>query len=123
MKCRLFVALALVCCAAPSLMAQLGSSSSDHIEVGAFADFFNLSRTSPHINYVRVGGRAGFNVHNNQQIEAEIAYNSSAISPLHFPTGSQLNWSAPTCGRCTRSLALNFRPAAPYLCSGPSKLG
>jgi Outer membrane protein beta-barrel domain len=59
----------LLCVGAPALMAQ-----SDHFEVGAFADFFNLSRTSPHINYAGLGARVGFNVHPNVQIEAEMSY-------------------------------------------------
>lgn len=59
-----------VCCAGTSLLAQ----SDDHIEVGVFADYFNLSHTSPNINYVGVGGRAAFNVRSNIQIEAEMAY-------------------------------------------------
>jgi hypothetical protein len=50
------------------------SSDNDHIEVGVFADYFNLARTTPHINYVGVGGRAAFNVRSNVQIEAEMAY-------------------------------------------------
>src|SRR5258707_1248167 len=54
---------------APALMAQ-----SDHFEVGVFADYLNLSRTSPHINYAGVGGRVGFNVHPHVQIEAEMSY-------------------------------------------------
>jgi hypothetical protein len=41
---------------------------------GAFADYFNLSRTSPHINYVGVGARTGFNVNPDVQIEAEMGY-------------------------------------------------
>jgi hypothetical protein len=54
----------------PVLMAQ----SYDHGEVGAFADYLNLSRTDPHINFVGVGGRAAFNVHPNVQLEAEMSY-------------------------------------------------
>ena len=64
----LFVVFAF-CLRTPALYAQ-----SDHVELGAFADYFNLSRTSPHINYVGVGARAGFNVHPNVQIEAEMGY-------------------------------------------------
>jgi len=59
----------LLCLCAPALLAQ-----SDHVEVGAFVDYLNLSRTSPHINYVGLGGRVGFNVHRNVQIEAEMSY-------------------------------------------------
>jgi hypothetical protein len=54
----------------PALMAQ----SYDHGEVGAFADYLNLSRTDPHINFVGVGGRAAFNVRPNVQLEAEMSY-------------------------------------------------
>jgi hypothetical protein len=50
------------------------AQSYDHGEVGAFADYLNLSRTQPHINFVGVGGRAAFNVHPNVQIEAEMSY-------------------------------------------------
>lgn len=53
-----------------AVMAQ----DSDHVEVGVFADYLNLSATDPHINFVGVGGRAAFNVHPNVQLEAEMAY-------------------------------------------------
>ena len=69
---RLIFLLVLICgLALPSaLMAQ----SSDHVEVGAFADYMNFSATDPHINFVGVGGRAAFNVHPNVQLEAEMSY-------------------------------------------------
>ncbi|MGH9546580.1 MAG: hypothetical protein ACRD23_15335 [Terriglobales bacterium] len=50
------------------------AQSSDHGEVGIFADYLNLGTTSPHINFVGLGGRAAFNVHPNVQLEAEMAY-------------------------------------------------
>src|SRR5437588_8307659 len=46
--------------AAPMVLAQ---EHSDHIEVGAFADYFRFSQTSPVRNFIGVGGRAAFNVH------------------------------------------------------------
>jgi len=55
------------------LIAQ-STSSADHIEVGAFADYFNLSRTAPHINFVGVGGRLSVNVQRYVQLEAEMSY-------------------------------------------------
>src|SRR4051812_30933175 len=58
-----------VCVSSPLLRAQ-----SDHIEIGAFADYFNLSRTTPNTNYVGLGARAGFNVNRSVQIEAEMSY-------------------------------------------------
>lgn len=54
----------------PAVMAQ----SSDHVEVGAFADYFRLSNSSPVENFIGLGGRAGFNVHRDIQVEAEMAY-------------------------------------------------
>jgi len=56
------------------LLAQDSNSSGDHFEGGVFADYFNLSRTSPHINFVGLGARAAFNVNPRVQIEAEMSY-------------------------------------------------
>jgi hypothetical protein len=61
---------ALLFSAAPALMAQ----SSDHIEVGAFADYFRLQAASPAANFLGLGGRAAFNITRNVQIEGEMAY-------------------------------------------------
>jgi outer membrane protein with beta-barrel domain len=69
----LVLAVALCLCAPSALFAQ-SSVGGDHVEVGVFADYFNLSRTSPHINFVGLGARAGFNVNPHVQIEAEMAY-------------------------------------------------
>jgi len=55
-------------------MAQTSDYSNNHVEVGVFADYFRLSATDPDINFVGIGGRAGFNVHPNIQLEAEMAY-------------------------------------------------
>ena len=71
---RTALVITFALCFCSFLTAQSSSGQSDHIEVGAFADYFNLSRTSPHINFVGVGARAGFNVHRNVQIEAEMSY-------------------------------------------------
>ena len=71
---RIIFLLVLSCgLAIPSaVMAQ--SSDSDHVEVGVFADYLNLSTTDPHINFIGVGGRAAFNVHPNVQLEGEMSY-------------------------------------------------
>ena len=66
------LSLLAFCFVGTALLAQ--SSDSDHIEVGVFADYFNLARTTPHTNFVGVGGRAAFNVRSTVQIEAEMAY-------------------------------------------------
>ena len=57
--------------AAPMLMAQ---EHSDHVEVGAFADYFRLSNASPARNFVGLGGRVAFAARPSVQLEAEMAY-------------------------------------------------
>jgi hypothetical protein len=69
MKVAIVSVAVMLCFCTSALMAQ-----NDHVEVGIFADYFNLSRTRPHINYVGLGARAGFNVSRNVQIEAEMSY-------------------------------------------------
>jgi hypothetical protein len=54
--------------AVPMLVAQ------DHIEVGAFADYYRFTDPGPTRNFVGVGGRAAFAIHPSIQIEAEMAY-------------------------------------------------
>jgi hypothetical protein len=63
--------LASLFLAVPALMAQ---GHSDHVEVGAFVDYFRLSDASPARNFVGLGGRAAFAVNSSVQIEAEMAY-------------------------------------------------
>ncbi len=70
--------------AAPAMFAQ---ESANHVQVGVFADYFNLSHTSPHINFVGVGGRAAFNVRSNVQIEAEMAYDFKRNFTTTFSDG------------------------------------
>lgn len=55
----------------PMVMAQ---EHSDHIEVGAFADWYRMSDPGPTRNFVGLGGRAAFAVNPNVQIEADMAY-------------------------------------------------
>jgi hypothetical protein len=64
------VAILVLCIGSTALLAQ----DSDHVEIGAFADYLNFSQTAPHINFVGVGGRVGFNVGRITQIEAEMSY-------------------------------------------------
>ena len=65
-KLAMFVVLALM--SAP-LFAQ---DDKNHGEVGAFFDFLRLNDSS--LNNYGIGGRLGFNVHPNVQLEAEGAY-------------------------------------------------
>ncbi len=54
---------------------MLLAQSVDHFEVGAFADYYRQSDPfSPTVNFIGLGGRAGFNVRPSIQMEAEMAY-------------------------------------------------
>lgn len=77
---------------APLLRAQ----SSDHVEVGVFADYFRPSDAAPGRNFVGLGGRAAFNVHPDIQLEAEMAYdfqrtltNTFTDNGVNFPVTSK----------------------------------
>jgi hypothetical protein len=80
------VSLVLALCfwCTPALMAQ-----GDYIEIGAFADYFNLSHTTPYTNYVGLGGRVGFNVRPTVQIEAELSYDFERNFTSVFSDGIQ----------------------------------
>lgn len=81
MKRCLGVFIASLFFAAPMLMAQ------DHVEVGAFADYFRLSDPSPTRNFVGVGGRAAFAIRPSLQLEAEMAYDFSRTYTNTFSDG------------------------------------
>jgi hypothetical protein len=71
MKRCLGLFIASIFLAVPMLMAQ----SSDHVEVGAFVDYFRLNNNAaPVSNFLGLGGRASFNLNPNVQLEAEMAY-------------------------------------------------
>jgi hypothetical protein len=52
----------------------MAQDHSDHIEIGAFADYFRLGDSSPTRNFIGVGGRAAFAIRPSVQLEAEMAY-------------------------------------------------
>lgn len=49
----------------------------DHVEVGAFVDYFKLHETGT--NFVGLGGRAAFNVAPHVQLEAEMSYDFNKV--------------------------------------------
>jgi hypothetical protein len=58
----------------------------DHVEVGAFAEYFKLGETST--NFAGVGGRAAFNVVKNLQFEAEMSYDFNQVFTEGFTNTS-----------------------------------
>jgi hypothetical protein len=67
MKRCLGFTIILLLLAAPALLAQ------DHVEIGAFADYFRLD-TTPVEDFVGIGGRAAVGIRPSIQLEAEVAY-------------------------------------------------
>ncbi len=83
----LSVVLALCCIVAPQFGTAQAVKGGDHLEVGAFADYFRLDRTSPTLNYAGVGGRLAFNLRPSVQIEGEMAYDFDRSYTNTFTNG------------------------------------
>jgi hypothetical protein len=66
---RLLFLLAFAVLAAPAVFAQDGD---DNVQIGAFADYLNLSQTSTSMG--GLGGRVGFKVFRELNFEAELSY-------------------------------------------------
>jgi hypothetical protein len=84
---RIALIFAISLCFGSLLAAQDSTGERDHFEGGVFADYFNLSRTSPHINFVGVGARAAFNVSPRVQLEAEMCYDFERNFSSEFSNG------------------------------------
>jgi hypothetical protein len=82
----LILTVSLFFAAAPVLLAQ-GDYDSDHIEVGAFVNYFRYSNARPVRNFIGLGGRAAFNVQRNVQIEGEMAYDVKRNFTSTFSNG------------------------------------
>lgn len=71
-KCLGFLVVSLFF-AVPFLAAQ--ERDMDHVEVGAFADYFRFADPGPNTaNFFGIGGRGAFGITSNVQVEAEMAY-------------------------------------------------
>jgi hypothetical protein len=83
MKLYLGSILVLLFVSAPALLAQ---DQSDHVEIGAFADYFRLG-TSPVENFAGIGGRAAVGIRPSIQLEAEMAYDFRRSYTQSFTNG------------------------------------
>jgi hypothetical protein len=73
MKNFVLSAIVILCFVNPGfILAQ--ALKGDHVEVGAFVDYFRLNGAAPHLNYAGLGGRLAFNLRPSAQLEAEMAY-------------------------------------------------
>jgi hypothetical protein len=57
------------------------------VEFGGFVDYLNLGDSSPHINFVGLGGRVAVNVQPHVQLEAEMAYDFKRDFTTTFSNG------------------------------------
>lgn len=71
MKRSLGLFIASFFLAVPMLMAQ---EPSDHVEVGAFVNYYRMSDPASTRNFIGLGGRAAFAIRPSIQLEAEMAY-------------------------------------------------
>jgi hypothetical protein len=73
MKRYLGIVITSLFFALPMLAAQ-DSDHMDHVELGAFVNYFRLSDPGPTRNFIGLGGRAAFGIRPSIQLEAEMAY-------------------------------------------------
>jgi hypothetical protein len=81
MKVRLLLAALLMTMTVPSFMVAQSTRDSaherkNHVELGIFADYYRFEQPSSSntLNFLGLGGRAGFYMNNHASIEAEMAY-------------------------------------------------
>lgn len=79
--------LVLTLCVIPPQFGSAQALKEDHLEIGAFADYFRLDRTDPTLNYAGLGGRLAFNLRPSAQIEAEMAYDFDRSYTNTFTNG------------------------------------
>lgn len=72
--------------AAPMLVAQ-ESGQMDHVEVGAFVNYFRLADPGPTRNFLGIGGRAAFGIRPSIQLEAEMGYDFKRDYTSTFSNG------------------------------------
>jgi len=73
MKRYLGIVVASFFFAVPMLVAQ-ESGQMDHVELGAFVNYYRLTDPGPTRNFICLGGRAAFGIRPSIQLEAEMAY-------------------------------------------------
>ncbi len=86
MKRLLGILVASLFFAAPMLVAQ-ESGHMDHVELGAFVNYYRLNDPGPTRNFLGLGGRAAFGIRPSIQLEAEMAYDFKRDYTSTFSNG------------------------------------
>ena len=85
MKRYLGILIASLFFAVPMLLAQ--EREMDHVELGAFVNYYRLADPGPTENFIGLGGRAAFGITSNVQMEAEMAYDFKRNYTTTFSNG------------------------------------
>lgn len=86
MKRYLGILITALFFAIPVMVAQ-ESGQMDHVELGAFVNYYRLTDPGPTRNFVGLGGRASFGLRPSVQIEAEMAYDFKRDYTTTFNNG------------------------------------
>jgi hypothetical protein len=73
--------------AVPMLMAQ-ENDNMDHVELGAFVNYYRMTDPGPTKNFIGIGGRAAFGIRPSVQLEAEMAYDFKRNYTSTFSNGT-----------------------------------
>lgn len=87
MKRYLGIVISAFFFAVPMLMAQ-ENGNMDHVELGAFVNYYRMTDPGPTKNFLGVGGRAAFGITSNVQLEAEMAYDFKRNYTSTFSNGT-----------------------------------
>ena len=83
--------IALLMAVALSLVAPALAQLENHVEVGAFGEYYRYDRFST-INFLGVGGRAGFYVSPRTSIDGEVSYDFGRNTTNVFDNGVTTNF-------------------------------
>jgi hypothetical protein len=123
MKRSILLAMVSFCLALPALAMAQAEFDYNHVEVGVFADYLNLSRTTPHINFVGVGGRAAFSVQPHVQVEAEMAYDFARNFTSTFHSGLNTQFVMTNLRPLTGLFGPKFQTSGPIRAFVTTKVG
>ncbi|MGA2888856.1 MAG: hypothetical protein ABSE51_12465 [Terracidiphilus sp.] len=100
---------------APAPVTQPDRFDKDHGEIEAFGDYLRFTPTGSTTNYVGVGGLAGFNVHPNLAIEAQMSYDFARNFTTYTTNGVTTTFSTTS----VRPLTGLFGPKLQFGTSSP----
>jgi hypothetical protein len=101
---------------------ETGGYAMNHVEVGAYADYFHFAPSSQDTNFVGVGGRAAFSVQPNLAIEGEMNYDFARnyTTTYTVPNGTTTTTTFVTSS--VRPLTGLFGPKLQFGTSGPFRV-